>query len=450
MSNPNELFTRLAGTSWPARTDRIYTSGQIPGGVNPQALENGRLQELTTFFGAEFLGRVLLTALPSTSLEAAEVSVTGGWCVLRTKDVENLEKGFFIDPVCGESLPIRTVADVVRFISTTITFDQIVDAIGYPNNPQLEYAAISETTLWANRIIEKTSRLFQRQLTTAEADQIRTAVEQAETIRYQMTERYLQLATANPHLRLTRIPDTVIFSELQRVRDELLKQARLGNVADLAEKYQQDRDTVDGSTMVISLYTQPVFDLYRALGYLSSERPLGMIVEPASHAYGNTQLVGDFIRGIHRQAGKYYENGLNAHLGQAAYLESSTGDGNPTRRDLTPNQVPNIHNWPQLLADGFLALDQNNTLNPNQNQLFIWGVNLLPFGANLEPLQRLVQAQAVFKTEKAALSAPDKNERERLVKQLKDDILKEYVQPANELIHQHLAAFFGHLTHQLS
>ena len=423
----------IEASGFTSRADRARNSGQLPQGKLLSKMKETKQAAWMSMLGESFSQRTILVTEPKgeESLQPAEVSISGGWCAIRTKDVDNLDKGKIVDPVSGKISELVSVDQVVNFIVSGVCFDQIIDAIGTPSHPDLEFAAISESQLWSQRIQTKTEKVLKRPLSVREKYSIECAVEQAEIVRYLITERYLRMVTQNQGLKLARIPDYAITEELKLVRDELLNSVGL-SLTSLKKKYPTESHSADGTSLVLTMYSQPYIELLRQKGYFSSSRKNALIAEPVTHAWGNTRLVSDIISAVHRNEGIYFEDGVNPKVGQIAYVESVTGNNKTTRRDLDCSQVINISNWEVLFSSGELTPDRNVFLNPAQNQLFVLRANLCPVGRVMEILQQLIEVQSSYKLEKEAVSAElDRETRTQMVQDVKQRLLQNVVMPLN-------------------
>lgn len=430
-----------------SRVNRARAS-MLPNGLQPDELSADRLKAWENVLGADFLQRVLLMADPQSdaSLIPEQLVVSGGWCALRTADANDLDKGIVMDPQTGTPTPIKSVEQVTDFIRNGAAFDQIVDAIGTPNNPALERVSISESKLWADKIVQKMIRNGM-QLTDADRDAIVAAVEQAEIARYQMTERYMRIMTGNPNLSLTRVPDYEVLEDITRARDELLREAHV-NLGSLARTYPDEKDKVGNGSIIYSMYSQPYFEALQSRGFISPQRKTFLIVEPVFHAWADSQTGDYLVDKVHRDAGVYFQRGINSNTGQVAYVECISPNKQSVRRELKCAQVPNVTNFYALLESGELAAEQNLILDPMQNKLFLWGMNILPTGATLQALEGLISAKQDFDREKKEISDRTKGRADvqQVVASMRARYISERVLPLNAVINEELGMLFLTLT----
>lgn len=446
--NENVHFHLLGKSGVLARLDRVRKTGQLPFGKTLEELPFTQKVSIATMMGDAFSQRVLILSVPPEhiEIESENITVMGGWCVLRTQDFNNLSKGNLIDPETGDLKKISQVEQVALFIEKAIAFDQISDSIGYPSNPNLHFAAVSESQLWSEKISAKLGQVLNRKLTLTEHDQIECSVSSAEKNRHIMTEKYLRYLTGSPNLRLNRILDYDIRGELNILRDEILKIAGFG-ASEQSGNCSIDPESLEGAATVLSIYTGPFIDILKARGYLSPARELTYIVEPITHAWANTRASGELIKALHRSNAIYFQPGMNVNLGQIAFVESVTGDNKSTRFDLDISRVPNIHNWRELLESGDLAVDKNSTLIPIQNKLFTSAANFIGDSEGLNLLRGLIEAHRTFKVEKDKfVSLPNNGDKSKVIQGVKDDIITECVTPLNESLNTKLKEFFAELT----
>lgn len=420
----------------------------LPNGLTPDELSSDRREAWKNVLGEDFLQRVLLMTDPSSdaSLVPEQLVISGGWCALRTADANYLDKGLVIDPSTGTTTPIRSAEQVADFIKQSVSFDQIVDAIGTPSNPGLEYVSISESKLWSEKIIQKLIRCG-KTLTPTDKDAITEAVEQAELVRYQITERYLQIMTGNSDLRLTRVPDYEVLEDIARARDDLLRRAHV-NLGTLVGRYPNEREKVGNGTIVWSMYSQPYFETLKDRGFISPKRETFLIVEPIFHAWADSEIGNDLVQNVQGDRGKYFQPGINNRTGQVAYVECLTADRESVRRQLNCAEVPNVTNFYAMLESGELAAEQNLILDPMQNKLFLWGMNIFPRGATLRALEGLIEVKQDFDREKKEMieQIKGRTEIQQAVATMRAQYLYERILPLNTVINEELGILFLTLT----
>ncbi len=376
--------------------------GHLPSGLSLAELY-GEEERFAAVLG-EFAPRVLIVSDPSNplSLVPEQIAVAGGWCALRTKDVANLsQQGVIMDPQTGALQTVRNVDQVACWIQQSVTFDQIVESIGAPNAS--EYAVISEKRLWTERLVAKTGAIVGRKLNQKEQDALEQAVDISEKVRAEMTKRYLQIVTGNENIIFTRVVDEDIWKDLRLAQAEMLSYVGL-SIAKLQAMFPKDAETIKTSAMVWAMYSQPYFQVLRDKGLL--EKQTVFVVEPSLHTFADTAPGNEVVQRIYQEQARYFDpKGMNKDTGFIAFIECVTPEGLNVRKNLAVGEVPNIVNWPTLFMEG-QALDpsMNAVVNPKDNKLFLWGVNLFPFGKVRERLLRLVTLQEEFQREKAGIS----------------------------------------------
>jgi hypothetical protein len=208
------------------------------------------------------------------------------------------------------------------------------------------------------------------------------------------------------------------------------------------------------------MYAQPYIDMLRQNGYLQSQK--AYVVEPVMHATLESEAEKDMGRAIYWDKGKYMDpQGFNNDTGFIAYVECLTNNGRNVRKELAVGQVPNISNWDTMLqSNGILDPERNNVLNPADNNLYLWGVNFLPFGSTQRTLLEIAELQQVFKTEKARLSAQfvsngnglepsAKGTMQQKTEALKTELI-DLVREKNVVLARDLRSFFSYVTQGIS
>lgn len=447
----NETQQRLWGRVFPdavRKRQDAATRGWIP-----QPLVGGDANAEVAHMLGEFAPKVLTIADPQgISLVPEQIAIAGGWCALRTKDMEGFrpDVATLINPATGTPEPIRSVKQVCEWIIQSVAFDQVIESIGAANAS--EYVAISERKLWSSRIVEKLGKIFSRDLTAKEIQQIDEAVEMSEKIKFGMTQRYMEyLLGGKPNL--TRVVDEDIWEDLRSARDKMLQKAGL-SIPALQQEFPTDV-TLANTSLVWAMYTQPYFDVLRDRGYI--KRDIAVVVEPSHHAFVETRAEATMARRVFGESGRYFAPGsFNDKTGFVTFIECIDGKGQNVRKTLAIDNVPNISNWRNLFTSGgFLSPESNVTLTPSENMLFIWGLNFIPFGKVQEALLQVVGVQDAFKNAKETLGNqfPVETRRDPAVRQSMqqqvEELRQEFIQQINqynESIAKELQQFFAFIT----
>lgn len=395
----SQLWGTLSGSGIEKRIEKAW-NGHLPFGLTLPDIERRR-QEFLELMG-DFAPRVLMVSNPenSFSLVPEQIAIAGGWCALRTKDVVSLDKeGVLMDPQTGNIEKVRSVDQVADWIRKATTFDQIIESIGAM--PAFESVVISERKLWTQRLVAKLSQIIDRPLSAQEQEGIESSVEQAEATRAEMTRRYLALATGRD-VGFQRVVDEDIWEDLKRAQREMFE--RTGISIESLQKLFPDEAKIPSAAMVWAMYSEPYFDVLRQRGFI--KRPIVFIVEPTLHTYADTPAGNFVVQRIYQERSPYLApNSMNKNTGFVAFIECVTPRGLNVRKTLGAGEVPNVSNWQRLFEDGVLVPERNRTLSPQENQLFVWGVNLLPFGRTRATLLRLVELQSKFKEERVRVTS---------------------------------------------
>lgn len=395
------LWGKICGDQGLTKRVEQARLGHLPNGLTLPEL-TGKFAKFNQVLG-EFAPRVLIVSNPNNpfTLSSDQIAIVGGWCALRTRDIADLsQRCVIMSPETGELSQIKSVEQVNEWIENSVTFDQVVESVGAVNGS--EYAVISERQLWVQRIKSKLAQVLGKRITRDEQNQIEDAVENAEVKRSQLTERYLSFVTGKP-IMFNRIVDEDIKNDLKRAQVETFSKAGL-SLQRLKNRFPKDAATIDSSAIVWAMYSEPYLNVLRERGFLSKKT--AFIVEPSLHTYADTQAGNEVVQRIYQEKGIYLnKKGFNENTGFIAFMECVNSNGQNVRKHLGVGEVPNVSNWQMLIASGLLAPERNLVISPKENQLFVWGTNILPFGKTQASLLRLVDLQGQFQEEKAKIAS---------------------------------------------
>ncbi len=455
-----KLFKPFGQTCFPPRIDQAKRN-QLPLGKTLPELDGRNQWEKILGPFAVKVGLVTDPENPKT-LVPEQLAAFGGWCAIRTADVENLEKGIIANPKTGLTESIQSASQVARFIEDGVTFDQIVESIGAVNCGST--IAVSEETLWGNRVIEKVKSSSGVRLNAEGEDQIRQAIAEAEQQRFVMTGRYLKMARGFNNLQ--RVRDTDIFPILKETRDKLLSDLGIRNPAFLATigsgKQMPPISVVDGQTLIFTMYTEGYCKALKEAGLTSADKFL--IAEPLLHTYASSEALNYLVFRVFGERGNgiYFDlKGTNPNTGFGAFVECLTPSATSVRRVMNMGAVPNVSNWEIMCSQekdssplsGILTPERNRELDPARNRLFLWALNFIPFGDTLETLLAVVDTAERFKNEKKQVKGVSTSENkfqvsesaQRRVQNLREQCLNDL-----DLLNQKLACdlegFFRYLT----
>ncbi len=436
-----EFYSENSGM---AKIARSLQSGQLPRGQNLSQLEQSanrkQWQELLYRFAPAFLS----VTDPQTSLVPEQLTIAGGWCALRTNEVNNLQNGLIINPETNLPEEIKSVFQVVKWIQSAVSFDQVTEALA--PLAQGEIMAISEVKLWSNRICQKLSYILGQPLSSAEKERVFNAVETADQTRYKLTQRYLSYVTDSRRgQELIRLPDYQIWKELTSARDELLQSGNL-SLSQLAKIHDSSPAWLESLSLVWAMYSQPYFRNLRQSGFISGTNYL--VTEPAEHAIAASATEAYFVNKIYQNLGVYFDpSGINANTGYAAFIGCIDSRGQNARRSLTLGSIPNLANWEKLLSIGTLAPENNLSLNLKENQLLLWGLNLMPFDAIVQQaIIGLTNIRSEFVDSKKEINGNNGNSQaQSMVNELRLRLEPE-IFAVNKLIASQLNSFFKFLT----
>ena len=306
--------------------------------------------------------------------------------------------------------------------------------------------AISEVKLWSERICQKLTDNLSLTLSSGERESIFNAVEAADQTRYRLTQKYINFVTESSRgTDLIRLPDYQIWQELIQSREELMGAAKI-SLDSLARLNGSSLSLLNSLSMVWAMYSEPYFRNLKKSGYISGKTFL--LAESASHGIPASATESEFINRVYREIGVYFDrDGINPNTGYAAFIGCIDSNGKNARRTLELGNIPNLANWQQWLENGRLAPNNNLNLNLKENQLLLWGLNLMPFDSGVQQaILKLSDIKAQFNQVKMELSrrfsgrdaqAPIEELRKTFTPQIYDQ---------NQALAGRLGVFFKYLT----
>lgn len=392
------LWTRVCRPNGVERRVRLVKAGHLPQSSS-LAEANGLMENFGDMLG-EFAPRVMVLPQTKEQLSAENVTVAGGWCALRSRDLDLMRDSSSIrDPLSSAEKVISSVEQYADWLRQSVAFDQIVESVGAV--AAKEFVVISERRLWSSRIREKVALALRRKLNSAEEQKLCQALEDAELARSKLTEGYLREVVGG-EFRFRRVVDEDIWGDLRAARDDTLYPIGW-DVGRLSREFGISPKVINLSAMVWAMYSQPYFDVLRSNGYATGE--FGLVVEPSEHACAETRPESVLAKELYAKKGVYLSPGLNNRTGFIPYFECLTGNGDNTRKALTIDEIPNVANWQTWMqSGGRLDPEKNATTNPAENQVFLWGMNLLPYGETLTALLSIGALADAFKAQKAEIS----------------------------------------------
>jgi len=431
-----------------SRIIKDLCSGQMPTGLTLNQLEQSTNKSQWEKILYRFAPAIALVTDPQISLIPEQLTIAGGWCAIRTNEVKELQSGIIVEPETNKLTKIISVKQVANWIKTSVSFDQITEAIAPLS--QVELMAISEVRLWSERICQKLSWVLPDPLTSTDKDQIFKAVEEADKKRYQLTQRYISYVTDNPQREadLKRILDYQIWPELTTARDELIQAAGL-SLEQLAAMYQTNVTWIDSMSLVWTMYSQPYFQVLKQGGYIQGEQFL--IAEPAEHAQPASAVEAYFTNRIYQKFNRlgvyFYPEGINANTGYVAFIGCIDSRGQNARKNLSLGEIPNLSNWEKMLTGGQLSPENNLSINIQENKLLLWALNLMPFESEVqESIIALTKIRQEFNETKKKTNGEIKGkEAQAFVSGLKQKLEPE-IFAVNQKLASSLFLFFQYLT----
>ena len=278
------------------RLEKIREKLQTPNG----GLFKGRLPNYK--WAIENLGesfdKVILASNNIERLSLDSYTVLGGWCAIRTRCINDLQKGIITDTITGKKQQYKTVDELCNWLMKAIALDQIIEAIGSYNGDN--YTAISEEYLWLEKIVKIVNKYFNRKLNETEIDKVLKAIKHSEEKRSKATELYLSFIKGK-RVQITKVRDIDIFQDLIRSRDSLFDRLNITKekltqpmvlnrnitrkIKDSSHILNDLYQYIDRYSIVWFMYTGYYLDLLKDKGYVKTD--YAIIIEPYSHARSN-------------------------------------------------------------------------------------------------------------------------------------------------------------------
>jgi len=429
MAERNILFSKLLGEEKISKIQSaiVGPSGKMGQGVVPS------MKWMNERFG-EFGERILMVPSKYQRIKERDSFTTiGGICAVRTADVNLLQNEGKIDPVdqywlTREGLTVarrKEVTGVDQFadyLRMAIGIDQIIEAIGVSRGNK--YVAISEERLWSERMSAILEERLKRELTGPEKTKIRGAVKEAEEKRFRYIRNYINLVRGSSDTDLTPVIDEDVFGDLVEVRRQMMDIAGI-SLEKLASTFNEDTKTLDGLSIVWGMYIGPYITMLKKKGYISTQ--MSLIVEPWMHAAAERQSKDYLDEKLFTGKNEYLQpGGLNENVGLIPYMGISLPNGKRARQAKTISEVPNSTNYRNFLD--FLwsdfSMSSGTSLNLSENPVFIWGVNLFPYGSVRSALLKMVDLQIAYKQEKVGVTSSGDSDiqgKQRKVAELKSN-----------------------------
>lgn len=350
------------------------------------------LDNITQDLFGQFDVRLVGVSKGIRRLQPNITTAIGGWCALRTADVNKLkEYGSVSDPLTGESKAITSINTMNDWLEQAVSIDQIIEAVGlFKGN---KYVAISEVKLWADRIRLELSNRLNRPLTKKETNQIENSLRIAELKRFVYTQRYLNYANKCEN-SIVRVEDRDIWDDLVQIRDEMLRTIG-SNVITLINGFPDEEKNIPGYSIVWGMYTGLYLNLLKSRGLVSTTN--GLIIEPSFHAIGETKAKAYVSDKIFNEENNYLvRGGINENLAFAAYAELMFPNGDRMSRRYTIDQIPNPLNYRIFISD-LIDNPDRTSLTLTENPVFVWGINLFPYGKTRIALQKMIEIRNAYK-----------------------------------------------------
>lgn len=424
------LYINLVGKS---KVFSILSKISSPGGRVVDGLKGEELNspQITKLFG-QFGQRLVSVSKGAERLLPQDVTAIGGWCAVRTIDMQLLQKGLITDPNTGEITNYQSPEQICEWLERSPSIDQVIEAIGLYSGDK--YIAISEEQMWGNRIKAAVSTQQRRPLLQEEVNSIEASIQKAELFRFELTKRYIEYVTGKKPDFL-RFTDRDIYSDLVKVRNEMFKAAGI-SLERLIKMFPEDNG-IEGYSLIWGMYTGPYFALLKQKGIANTSK--GVILEPWWHAIGETNSKHYMNVLTYTPFWKNYfqKTGINGDLGFAAYANLMTQNGDLMWVSTPLNQMPNASNYNDFLERNFRQESCQN-IDLSQNPAFIWGVNLLPYGRCQQALYEMVRIKDEYKLSKKQITASstDKDQTIQSVSQLKNESSQEILIQAEIVIEE--------------
>lgn len=356
-----------------------------------------------------------LTNSKLIDIDLNKVVTLGGWCVLRTKDMQNLRKGLITDPINGELKRFNRVSQLSKWIRDTQSFDQITDAV-LPNNIS-DYIIVSERRLWSDKIINALEVLFDRSLTIKENNEIYQAVRESEEKKLIYTEKYLRKFN-NKSARVTRFIDEDQYDNLIRRRDEIFNKFEIDRVKlinpllsrkiakhlslDVAREKEILVKYVNEYSLSWYFFTGDYFDnILKKFGY--TNKSVGLIPNPWSYALGKeSEPEKEFNKKVFSGKNEYLKkDSINNSVTFIPIAQAETYSFKPYRSHRSIELLPNSINFKRYLANYSHSIEEIQSLYLRQNNALIDAFNFFNEQKVIESLINITKESNKFSSAKS-------------------------------------------------
>jgi hypothetical protein len=364
-----------------------------------------------SFFG-EYGDRYLMVAPGSENLKAEDVTAIGGVCAIRSSDMALLQNGAIADPESGEVTAYSSAEQVAEWIERSVSIDQAIESIGLFKGQN--YAVISEEKLWMKRIVSAVGANIN--LSQIDVDRLAESLQRAETMRLNMIQKYISYAKGQ-QMDIRFFSDKDLYEDLVRVRDEMLRIAGIKSIDELvnASRFVNEKASIPGYSIVWGMYTGPYMDVLKSRGVIQTSK--GMILEPWIHATSETPSKAHVTDKYFRRGGGYLEDGPNQDLGFSAFYDVMHPNGKRMRTTQNVGFMPNISNYRnfiQMLSQSPSGMN----LTLSENDIFMWGANLFPYGNTRLALIDMIAIKDEYKRKRVEMQSAS-GDRKLLAAELK-------------------------------
>jgi len=379
-------------------------------------------------------------------LDLNDITAIGGWCAIRTKDLNNIKNNLLENPLTGEHYRFSTVKEVCEWVKITQTLDQITEAVGvYQGN---NYTIISERKLWATKLEKTLEKCFGRSLSQKELQSVYDAIVISEERKYIITQRYLDLSTGRKN-SIRRIIDEDHLEEMEKNKNILLETHKV-YVEDLmkplmerkkpsSENRQREEaeliNYITEYTKVWYFFTGDYLEnILKKYGYVDTTR--AVLINPWQYAANYEILFEQTLNKIILNGDTRYlkPNTVNENIAFIACISAEDRSFKSYKSHRKASSIPNTLNfkgYQSALREDMIKL---NTTFLSDNQFFGDIFNFSQDSNSIRLLNEVVMENLEFSQVKKEIQEKDSQKKTKIVSEIRHQALINNTPKVSELV----------------
>lgn len=398
--------------------------------------------------GPSYHKTLLMTkGLESISEDADDFTAMGGWCALRTKDVNNLRRGYIVNSENGKKYKYKSVQDVADWIKKTISIDQVIESVGIFNGKK--YLIISETKLWSDKVIFILEKYFQRGLTQNEKSQIYYAIKESEDMKFHATKAYINTFSPITSPKITRIFDYEIFDELTEGRDNLFKKFNIEYdelifpvIQRIKERHpnkniKQEKQIIEKYARDYSMswffFTGAYFNILKEKEFVDTN--YGLLINPWIYALGEEfEAERVFNSQVFTGNNSYLNpNGINSKLAYVAVNQSETFTFKVLKTVNSIDLMPNTQNYKNYIDNLYKEIRKIDT-NIFNNNIALDAYNFTQSINSQIHLEKIASTSKDFSVKRNSVDLNKPEKRRKFINDLRKEDLTKIKSASEELL----------------